>query len=113
MNIDGMPAAINILGSVYSVEYVDNPSEVDIFKREAVWGQIDYWTRTIRIFARDFAQSDIWKSIIHEVLHGIGQELKITMLQNQDNHDELDVLAVALVDTFIRNDWLTTGEGVE
>jgi len=110
MSGNNMPTEVNILGSRYSIEYVDNPAEVDIFKRESLWGQIDFWTRTIRIYARDFSSEDIWESIIHEVLHGIAESLNLYMLQDKDNHDQLGVLAVALTDTFIRNGWLKIDE---
>lgn len=110
INLEDMPTEINILGRRYSVEYVDNPAEVDIFKRESLWGQIDYWTRSIRIYANDLNKEDIWESIIHEVLHGIGATLKIGWLQDNANHDDLGALAVALTDTLVRNGWLRIDE---
>lgn len=33
------------------------------------------------------------------------------MLENKDNHDDLDVLAVVLVDCMVRNGWLVIEEG--
>jgi len=99
------PKNVNIVGIEYSIEYVDKPSEVDIYKRESLWGQIDYWTRTIRIYDNGRVQEDIWHSIIHEVLHGIGDALKLK-INTDDMHNELDILALAITDVFFRNDWI-------
>lgn len=97
------PDKINILGKEYKIIYVDNPSEVDIYKRQSLWGQIDYWTLTIRIFDNNRSIEDIWHSLIHEILHGISSSLKLK-LNNNDNHDELDILSLALTDVLFRND---------
>ena len=45
-----LPNKVNILGVEYKIFYFDKPSEVYIYKRESFWGQIDYWTRTIRVY---------------------------------------------------------------
>lgn len=94
---------INILGRKYKIEYVDKPSDVDIYKRESLWGQIDYWTRTIRIYANDRTKEDIFETLIHEILHGIETDLKLKCFKESKGHDELDILAVALSDTLARN----------
>lgn len=102
------PKSVNVLGKVYSIEYVDKASEVDIFKRKSLRGQIDYWTRTIRIYDCGLAASDVWETIIHEVIHGIVVEMGIESLDKEGNDVErdLDRLSVGLTDTFIRNGWL-------
>lgn len=104
------PTNINILGVRYSVQYVTNPAEVDIYKRESLWGQIDYWTRTIRIYANGRQDADIWQTLLHEILHGIAGQLHLTVLEDKANHDDLDILALALADVLIRNGWLATVE---
>ena len=98
------PTSINILGKTYSVEYVSNPVEVDIYKRESLWGQIDYWTRTICIYDNNRQTEDLFETLLHEILHGIAEELKLRLKANE-NHDELSLLAVALSDTFFRNNF--------
>ena len=92
---------IVILGRTYCIEYVNNPSEVDIFKRDALFGQIDYWTRTIRIYKKDRNDNDVFETLLHEIIEGLKQDLNLKSLK--DNHDDLSLLAVGLADTLIRN----------
>lgn len=99
------PEKLNILGIEYTIEYVNTPSEVDIYKRQSLWGQIDYWTRTIRVYDNNRTKADVFQTLLHEVLHGIGSSLKLK-LNNDENHDELDILALALTDFLFRNELL-------
>ena len=99
------PEKVNILGVEYSITYVDKPSEVDIYHRESLWGQVDYWTRTIRIYDKDRPVEDIFHSIMHEILHAITEELKLDM-RKAEQHDDLDILAIALTDVLFRNGWI-------
>jgi len=101
--MSGKPESVTVLGKVYSITYCDNPSEVDIYKRKSLWGQIDYWTRTIRVYDNGRSLQDIWETIIHEILHGIGGELKLN-INKEENHNELGILALAITDTLFRND---------
>ena len=103
------PASINILGNTYSVTYVDNPAEVDWRKREALWGQIDYWTRGIRVYEKDRTSQDVLHTLIHEILHGIVSALHIDD-EKVDDETTIDVLALALADVLTRNGWLKEGE---
>lgn len=100
------PTKVNILGHEYSITYVDNPAEVDLFKRESLWGQTDYWTRTIRVYDNGRNDEDVFQTVLHEVLHGISEALKLNLNKNE-NHEELDLLALALTDVFFRNGWLS------
>ena len=100
------PTSVNILGCNYSIEYVDNPSNVDIYKRESLWGQIDFWTRTIRIYDKDLSVEDVWQTLLHEIIHGICEQLHLRKFKDKDNHDDLDLLALALMDVFFRNGWM-------
>ena len=102
----GLPDTVNILGKRYTIEYVDKPSDVDIFRRKSLWGQIDYWTRTIRVYANNRSMEDVWETIIHEVIHGIASELNIDRLEKDDAEDDVAVLSVALTDMLIRNNWM-------
>jgi len=99
------PSSVNILGVTYAIAYVEKPSDVDIYHRDSLWGQIDYWTRTIRIYDNGRPEEDIMQCLVHEILHGIAEALKLN-LRKPERHDDLDILALALVDTFYRNNWL-------
>ena len=101
------PSSINIAGIRYKVLYVDNPAEVDVFKRKSLWGQCDYWTRTIRIYrSKDTPIEDVWDTLIHETLHALSSALNVTCLDSDDNHEEMLVLSRGLTDTLIRNGWM-------
>lgn len=102
------PTSVNILGKEYSIKYVDNPAEVDLQKRSSLWGQIDFWERKIRIYDNGRTYADLLHTLLHEILHGIETELNLKHWHSndKDHHDELDVVALALSDTLIRNDWL-------
>lgn len=100
------PASVNILGHEYEINYVTNPSDVDMYKRESLFGQVDYWTRTIRIYAKDRKESDILETLIHEILHAIESDLKLECFKDERGHDELDIVANALTDVFLRNGWM-------
>ena len=102
-----LPSAVIILGKRYTIEYKDNPAEVDLYKRESLWGQIDYWTRSIRVYKHETtSEEDVWHSLIHEVFHGIAVALKLKAFKDNANHDDLDLLALTLTDVLIRNQWL-------
>ena len=104
MNVYHRPDEINILGVVYKVIYVDKPSDVDIYKRDSLWGQIDYWTRTIRVYDDgERPGEDIWHTIFHEIIHGIQAALNLKSLK--DAEDDIDVLSLALADVIFRNGW--------
>jgi len=97
---------INILGKRFSIDYVDKPSDVDIFKRQSLWGQIDFWTSSIRIYVGNRTDDEIWETVLHEIIHDLIQELKIKALINADgtqNEETVCLLAMGLYDTLYRN----------
>ena len=102
------PDKVNICGVEHTIEYCDNAAEVDIFKRDTMWGQIDYWTRTIRVYDNGQPIEDIWETIIHEVIHGIEHALKLHCFEdsNREQTDDMMRFSVGLADTLIRNGWL-------
>lgn len=99
-----LPENVNILGVDYKIEYVDKPSDVDIYKQTSLWGQIDFWTRTIRIYKNERPLEDIWGTILHEIIHGISEALHLKNVD--DENDTADLLGMALADLLIRNKWL-------
>jgi len=100
------PKEVDILGTIYSITYVDNPALVDLYKRKSLWGQIDYWTRTIRIYDNGRSDADIWDSLIHEIIHGFAEILKIGILTNESNHEALGLIAIAFREILFRNGWI-------
>jgi len=100
------PDSVNILGKRYQIEYTDTPSNVDIYRRESLWGQIDLWTRTIRVYDNRRSIEDLWETILHEVLHGIVIELNIKALDGDSHEDDIDILALALMNVMFSNRWL-------
>ena len=101
-----LPNEGNILGICHSIKYVDNPAEVDLERRRSLWGQIDYWSRTIRVYQNERPQEDVWGTVVHEVIHGIVTELHLKWLDDSENHDEIERLSLALTDVLIRNGWI-------
>jgi len=105
-----LPDKINIMGTPYTVVYCEKASDVDSHGKEALWGHIDYWDCVIRALKGNRPTVEIWKTLMHEILHGIANSADITCLKDKANHDELDVLAEILTDTLIRNGWLQVEE---
>ncbi len=102
MSIKDLPENITILGIPYKIEYCDIPSSVDVHKRESLWGQIDPWTKTIRIYNGARQPQIIWQVIWHELLHGITEILNIGFKED-DEDTIIDRLALGLNDILIRN----------
>lgn len=106
------PTSVVILGIEYQVLYCDKPSDVDVHGYKALWGQIDFWRRAIRIYDHGKrSDEDLWETLMHEILHGIGDALKIEVLSGEKcDEDVVDLLAMGLVDTLFRNGWFRRGE---
>lgn len=102
---------VEILGLYYTITYVDSPSDVDIVKHSSFWGQIDYWTRTIRIYQKGRSERDIFETVMHEVLHGIAERLNLKSLEytveKSDVHSDLDLLSIAITDVLCANGLLS------
>lgn len=111
-----LPKKLNIMGKNYKVEYVDKMTDVDVDKRKAIWGQVDYWSRTIRIWKGDKKwqrqKNDLWETIIHEIIHAILEDNKVLkdLIKLNDTHKEkfVDNLAVLITDTLLRNNLIKT-----
>lgn len=101
------PKSLNIFGKEYDIVYCDNPSDVDFNKRTSLWGQLDSWTRTIRIFDNNRKDGDITETIMHEIIHAIVMELNIKTIQNADDFEEIvELLGIGIADTLTRNNLL-------
>lgn len=107
MTIARRPTHVNILGITYQIFYFIKPSDVDNRGHESLFGQIDFWNRAIRIYdSGDRQDEDVWQVIWHEIIHGIAEMLHLESLQGEDNHEDLDLLALALTDVLFRNGFI-------
>lgn len=105
------PNSINILGREYRVIYCEKPSDVDIYGRSSLWGQVDFWTRTIRVYDNGRTEIDLLQTLLHESLHAITTDLNITEITKDSNEEEIiDLLALALADMLTRNGWIKSSE---
>jgi hypothetical protein len=104
VNAHGYPEEVNILGVVYRIEYTAEVLKDGTDDDVAALGHIDYVNRVIRVFEEGRQRGDVWSTIIHEIVHGITEDIKIRSLS--ENHDDLERLAVCLTDTLIRNGWM-------
>lgn len=104
------PKQLKILDTTYTIEYLDKPSDVDSHKTESLWGQIGHWTRTIRIYDNGRSSEDIWRTIWHEVLHGIVLQLKVDWKEDPDE-DIIDQLALGINCVCFDNGILKPGKG--
>lgn len=93
-----LPNRIKIIDLIYTVEYVDKPSDVDIHRRSSLWGQCDFWTRTIRVYRNDRSESDIWQTLWHEIVHAICEKLHLEAKEGDlgDQENIVDLLATGI-----------------
>jgi len=100
---------VNILGTKYKIKYSDKPSDIDIQKREALWGQIDYWSRTIRLYKNDLPDEEIFKILFHEIIHGILVHSKMEKLNTEKI---VERLTNHITDTLLRNNLIKLVGGI-
>jgi len=96
--LENLPAQIKMLDIVYAVSYVDKPSDVDSQKRQSLFGQVDYWTRSIRVYANDRSESDIRQTLWHELIHALCEKLHIETKEDKlmDDEQAIDLLATGI-----------------
>ena len=109
------PTSVNVGGIIYKIIYTDKASDTDIEGQQAMWGQIDYWTRTIRVYQKNRTIEDIIQTLLHEMLHAISQEYQLNMEDKEVNLNTpsgeketafIEILSLVLFDTLRRNNWL-------
>ena len=71
-----------IFGIPYKVNWYET-SKVDIQGQKALWGQIDYNSREIRL-SKDIGDRDKLVTLFEEILHGVFNEMEYDHL-NQDH----------------------------
>jgi len=100
-----LPKRVVICGIPYKILYVKKRSEVDGNEQTPLVGQINYWTREIRLLDTGQPVEDVWQELWHEVLHGIRLAMKLDE-RRLGSENELDLLAVGINDVIFRNRWL-------
>lgn len=96
------PKSVNIMGNRYSIRYVKSQIDVDRSREKHLYGQINYMSSSIRIFDNgQIGEAEVMSTIFEEVLHGIQEDLRITI-----SHNDLSRVSKALADLFIRNRWI-------
>lgn len=106
------PKEVNILGKQYQIKYVNRPIDVDPKGYQALWGQINFFDREIVVYDNGKPE-DVFETLIHEIIHGIEELLKIRVFEDEAGHEALSLLAVALADVLTRNQWVVLGEEEE
>jgi len=107
-----LPKSLNIMGKIYKVIYVQDMVKADAFRRRALWGQIDYHTRTIRVYTGQKGEerqyADIMDTLVHEILHGLLEDNKLVknLVGKENNESFVDNLSILIVDTLRRNNLL-------
>ena len=76
------PTKTEIFGIPYKINWYKT-SEVDIFKQKALWGQIDYNSREIRV-SNELSSRDKMVTLFEEILHGVFNEMEYDHL-NEDH----------------------------
>lgn len=99
-----LPSTIKIFDSVYKIEYFDSHLKVDPEGKEELAGIVDHSSSTIRIYNGSDNIDDVFQILWHEVLHSVGEKLKIKYLRDDNGKadDNVDMLAIA-INTIIRD----------
>jgi len=106
-----LPKEIDILSTKYKIEYLDNTLDVDPDHREPMFGNIDFWSRTIRIYKKDLQTVDVFKTLIHEIIHAVIEAARISEISELEKYEDItDLLTVLLTDTFLRNKFIKLEE---
>jgi hypothetical protein len=97
-----IPEEVVILGNHYKVIKCEDMLDVDPRNRTTMFGNIDLYTRTIRLLVNeDRTEFDTFQTLLHEMIHGIANELSLGM-----DEATTDILATVLLDTFMRNGFI-------
>ena len=99
-----LPSSIVICGSEYKVVYCDKPTDVDPLGRKPYWGMVDPWAATITVYRGERKTFDVWETILHEIIHALTSALH--MEGDVTKEDNVDLLAMGMLDTFVRNGWV-------
>ena len=101
------PSKISVMGVNYDIEYVENMLDADIDRRRELLGQIDYNTRTIRLYTKNEKKPNgdgyTFHLLVHEMIHAISLNAGFNFLMGDEGEPIVDLLAIVLADTLVRN----------
>ena len=105
------PDSVNVLGKTYTIRYVTDSYKVGPDSYELLWGYIDHMAREISIYDNENLE-DIFETLLHELMHGIGAILGIPALDGGTEESEslVNLLAISISDLLIRNNWISLEE---
>lgn len=101
-----LPDGIDLFSTKWDIVYIDTPYEVGDARSttQPLFGECNLIDRRIEIYAGDRSIPDIWKTLIHEILHAIANELGMEELENLNSYEAVvDGLATGLVDMIYKN----------
>ena len=96
-----LPKKVIIYGIEYKIRYFDKIDNVDVDAERMLFGQVIYGSREIRIYKGKRKKPDIITTIIHEILHAITADTKVSLSERN-----ITQLALMLTDTLIRNKFI-------
>jgi hypothetical protein len=97
------------MGRTYRVVFTRDMVATDADNRQALYGQVDYHTRTIRVYVgqgdRQRKPDEILETLLHEMIHPVLDDNKLMKAALKDGVEEnfVDNLANVLADTLMRN----------
>ena len=107
-----LPKTIKIFDSIFTIQYFSTHLEVDPEGKEELCGIVDYEASAIRIYNAGNID-DVYQILWHEILHAIGEKLKIKYLRDDSEKadERVDMLAIAIntilkdnIDVFARKE---------
>jgi hypothetical protein len=95
---------LTICGKRWKITYCEKMNEVDPAGEEPLMGVAIFRNKEIRVWKTE--PDETLHILLHEILHVMGEAFKLPQLQEEHNHDFLDVLGLLLTMFLIENDIL-------
>jgi len=98
----GLPKDLNICGIPWTVEIVDDPADVDVYRRVPLWGQCIASRREIRIQG-GMSPEATFTTLLHELIHAVSDNALGVGDDSREDEQRVTAMASVLADTLIRN----------
>lgn len=100
---NNLPEVISFLSKKFNIKYFENVSDVDQYKEDSLFGQVNFRTNTIRIYKPEDSNTvNVLHTIFHEVIHIIKENLSIDFV-NDEEERIIDNLAIGIVHLLVEN----------